>query len=79
MAKQVGSFEIIIRGSATEGPQQAFVRYHVEEATDPTLRGPMKERVLESPDFTKTFHDAGTTGEFWKDELAQSETDEGIS
>lgn len=79
MAKQIGRLEIVIRGTGADGPQECVVRYQVEESTDTTLKGPLRDSVKEAPDFTKKFHDAGTAGEFWKDELDAVKAAEGIS
>lgn len=79
MAKQLGKFEIVIRGTEAEGPQEAFVRYFVEDSADTSMRSPLRDTQISSPDFTKKIHDAGTAGEFWKDEVEAAKTAEEIS
>lgn len=79
MAKQIDAFEIVIRGTKSEGPTETFVQYKVTDSVDTDMKkGPVR-KTLSSPDFSKTLHDADSTGEFWHDEVAAAETDEGIS
>lgn len=77
MAKQIGKFEIIIRG-VEGGPAQCFRRYIVQDSVNPELRD-RKESEISAPDFNKVFHNTGATGELWKDLLDQTKSDEGIA
>ena len=77
MAKQLGTFELVIRGDAS-APTQMFRRYAVEESTDTTLRK-NQDTLVETPAFDKTLHDAGSVGELWRDEVDAAKTAEGIS
>lgn len=76
MAKQLGSFELVIRGDET-GPTTMFRRYHVEESTDTEMRK-HNDVPVETPDFDKTCHNTGAVGELWKDMVDAAKTDEGI-
>jgi len=79
MAKQIDTFEIVIRGTKSEGPTEAFVQYKVTDSVNTDLKkGPVR-KTLSSPNFNKTVHNANSSGEFWYDEVAAAETDEGIS
>lgn len=76
MAKQLGTFELVIRGDAT-APTEIFRRYRVEESTDTSLRK-NNDVAVDSPDFNKTCHNAGSVGELWRDMVDAAKTDEGI-
>jgi len=78
MAKEIGNFEIIIRGTKADGPQEVYVNYRLQDSSDPEMKSGHKGKRLDSPDLNKTAHNSGTTGELWADELAQVETDEGL-
>jgi hypothetical protein len=78
VAKQVERFEIVIRGTKADGPQSASVSYRLQDSSDTTLKSNFKQKTLTSPNLAKKIHDTGAVGEFWKDELAAVETDEGI-
>ncbi len=77
MAKELGNFEIIIRGPAA-GPTQCFRRYIVRDSVNTELQD-KKESEIAVPDFNKVFHNAGTVGELWRDEVDQTKSDEGIA
>ena len=79
MAKQIERFEIIIRGTKATGPTEAIVSYRVQDSVNTELLTRFKHKEISSPDFTKKIKDADTAGEFWYDEVAAAETDEGIS
>jgi hypothetical protein len=78
MAKEIGSFEIIIRGTSAGGPTEQYIQYQIRESTDHDLCR-NKSSAVETPNFAKKVHDAGTAGELWKDLLDATKTAEGIS
>lgn len=78
MAKEIGSFEIVIRGTASGGPTEQFIQYRVQDSGDAEL-GKHKSAKIETPSFNKTLHNTGATGELWKDLLDGAKTEEGIS
>jgi hypothetical protein len=78
MAKEIGSFEIIIRGTSSGGPTEQFVQFRVQESTDVDL-GKNKSQKIETPVFNKVLHNTGATGELWKDLLDAIKTQEDIS
>ncbi len=77
MAKQIGSFEIIIRGTKADGPTQLYIKYGTEESSDSTLRG-RGSKEIKAPDLNKIAHNAGSGGELWSDCVAIAESDESI-
>ncbi|KKN67549.1 hypothetical protein LCGC14_0460040 [marine sediment metagenome] len=77
MAKELATFEVIIRGTKA-GPTQCFRRYITRDSVNTGLKQ-RNESEMGSPDFTKVFHDAGTVGELWRDIIDQTESDEGIA
>lgn len=77
MAKQINSFEIIIRGTKADGPTRMFVKYGTEESTDKTLKGRGSKEV-QLPNLNRLLHQGGGNGELWADSLAEVESDEGI-
>lgn len=78
MAKEVGNFEIIIRGTKADGPQEVYVNYRLQDSADSEMKSGHKGKKLEDPSLNKTMYNDGSTGELWADELAQVETDEGL-
>lgn len=79
MAKEIGRFIMEISGTKADGPVRCVIRYNLQDSSDSTLRTGMKDKEVSSPNFNKTFHNAETAGEFWKDEMAAIETEEGVS
>ena len=79
MAKEIGMFEIVIRGTKVEGPTKAYIQYRVQESTDTTLQSGVKSKELDTPDLAKVFHDSDAVTEFWAEQLAAIESDEGIA
>lgn len=76
MAKELGAFELVIRGTAS-GPTEMYRRYAVQDSVNTELQT-RKDVLVDTPDFNKTAHNAGTVGELWKDEVDAAETAEGI-
>lgn len=76
MAKELGSFELVIRGTDT-APTQMFRRYIVADSGDPELCKHIDESVG-TPDFNKVSHNTGAVGELWRDEVDIAKTNEGI-
>ena len=76
MAKVLDNIEIVITGSET-APTTCVRRYVVKDSVNAELKT-KKTNEVARPDFDKTFHDAGTVGEFWKDLVDQIKTDERI-
>ena len=77
MAKQLGNFELVIRGTK-EKPTEVFRRYAVQDSTDADLKK-QKDMKVDEPDFNKVCHNEGTVGELWKDQVDAAETAEGIA
>lgn len=75
MAKVIGAFELIIRGDVS-GPLKVFRRYVVEDSVNPELQA--RKEAESNENFNKTLHDTGVAGEFWKDEVENAKTAEGI-
>ena len=78
MAKELGTFEIVIRGTES-GPTTSFVVYQTKDSTNPELcdrPAPLEDAI---PDFNKTLHNTGAVGEVWKDVVEVVKTIEGIS
>ena len=72
------TFGMIIQGTVSGGPTTIFRKFIVEESSNTELQA-RKASTEESPSFNKTFHNAGTVGELWKDEIEAVKTDESIS
>ncbi len=65
MAKEIVNFEIVLRGDvAADGPHTLFAQYVVQ---DGELRSDRKVKDLSGSGMSKKLHDAGSTGEFWRD------------
>lgn len=77
MAKQLGTFELVIRGDET-APTEIFRRYRVEDSVDSELRK-HKDVPVDTPDFNKVCHNTSAIGELWKDQVDAAKTDEGIA
>lgn len=78
MAKEIGMFEIVIRGTKADGPTKVYIQYRVQESTDTTLQSGTKSKELNGADFNKVLHNEGTSGEFWADLVAEAESDESL-
>ncbi len=82
MAKEIGDFEVIIRGNKSEGPKEVFVKYFVQDSINTELRSSSKEKVFDAPSIAgmlaKKLHDQGIAGESWTDAISVLESKEEI-
>jgi len=77
MSKQIANFELVIRGTAENGPVTMFKQYRLQETSDPEM-GKNKSIEVLNPNFTKKFHDTNAQGELWYDLVAATKAEEDI-
>lgn len=77
MARALRNIRLCIAVDGDGNPQSAQAQYEVYDDAAPEMSkgGTL---AIDSPDFTKTFHDTGVAGEFWEDMIADIEAAEGI-
>lgn len=79
MSKAIAKFEVIIRGTENDGPQEAFVQYQLTDTVNSDLTTNYKNKKITDPNFTKKVKDSNVSGELWYDLIAEIKTDESIS
>ena len=79
MAKEVGKFEIVIRGDAS-GPTEAWVRYVIRDSVNTELSARREKKLdISTGQLNKVAHSSAAAGEFWKDTLDEVRSDEGAA
>lgn len=75
MARQIKNSKLIIQCNVSGAPQSATIEYEVWDgnASKSALH------TVSEPDWNKTLHSVGASGEFWRDEMDKIKLAEGVS